>query len=113
MPTPTGSRPHRVFVQNPAAPVPDGDGAFTPTWVDLVPNSLFVSVEAPAPADLERLQAETSTAAGLRTVRGNYHPQITTQSRLILNGRILSVVGVSDPDARQVELVLLCVEQVA
>jgi head-tail adaptor len=39
-----------------------------------------------------------------------YHAQVTLQTRLHFNGRTFSVVGLTNTEERNVELVLLCVE---
>ncbi len=38
-----GSRSHRVTLENPATPVPDGDGGFTQAWAALDPADVFAS----------------------------------------------------------------------
>ena len=38
-----GEYRHSVLFQNPGPPVPDGDGGFTQSWIDLVPPTWRVS----------------------------------------------------------------------
>lgn len=106
-------RPHRVTLQNPSTPVADGDGGFTQTWTDLVPPALSVKIAPATAADLERVTAGTVLSTATHIVTGPYHAQVTTKTRILFNGRAFSVVGVSNPEERNVELVLVCVEVVA
>jgi head-tail adaptor len=112
MATSVAAKRHRVFLQNPGATVPDGDGGYVSTWIDLDPPFMSASLTAPEAVDLERFQANTTIASTSRRVDMSYHPQITTKTRMVLNGRTLSVVGVNDPDELHARLVLLCVEVV-
>lgn len=107
-----GDRPHRVTLQNPGPAVPDGRGGSIPNWVDLNPPALNVKIAPATAADLERVAAGTVLAKATHIVTGPYHPQVTTQTRVLYNGRQFSVTGVSDPEERHVELVLVCVEVV-
>jgi head-tail adaptor len=108
--TPIAAKRHRVLVQLAGPVTPDGDGGFVPTWIDATPSTLNVSITAPEGSDLERFRADTVVAAASKRVEGDYHPQITTTSRLIFNASILTVVGVTDPEDAHNKLVLLCVE---
>lgn len=108
-----GDRPHRVTFQNPGPAVPDGDGGTVVTWIDLNPPALSVKIAPATAADLERVTAGTVLATATHIVTGPYHPQVTTQTRLIHDGRTFSVTGASSPDERHVEMVLVCKEVVA
>ena len=46
---------HTVFFQKPGPAVPDGDGGYTQSWIDLVPPAWRVSIEPATSADLERV----------------------------------------------------------
>ena len=50
---------HRVLFQNPGPAVPDGDGGYTQSWIDLVPPTWQVSIEP-------------ATAAATRAGRGGH-----------------------------------------
>jgi SPP1 family predicted phage head-tail adaptor len=113
MTTSVGARPHRVTFQNPGPAVPNDDGGFSQSWIDLAPPALSVSIEPATAADLERLAAGTVVSQATHIVRGPYHPQVTTKTRILFNGRVFSVKGASDPEERHVEGVWLCTEVVA
>jgi len=110
--TNVADRPHRVTLQNPGPAVPDGEGDTIPSWTDLNPPALSMKIAAATAADLERVTAGTVLATATHIVTGPFHPQITTQTRILFNGRSFSVTGVSNPEERNVELVLVCVEVV-
>ncbi len=107
-----GSRKHLVMLQNPGPAVPDGDGSYTQTWTDLTPPTLYVSIDPATARDLERVAAGTVIASATQIVKGPYHPQVTTQTRIIFNSRRLNVTAVRNPDERNVTLELVCVEVV-
>lgn len=110
--TAVADRPHRVTLQNPGPAVPDGSGGSIPTWTDLNPPALSVKIKPATAADLERVAVGTVLSTATYLVTGPYHPQVTTQTRILFNGRQFSVTGVADPEERHVELVLVCVEGV-
>jgi head-tail adaptor len=102
-----------VNLQNPSAPIPDGHGGYTQAWVDLVPFALFVKIEPATALALERVKSVgTVVAQATHLVTGPYHPQATTQTRLLFNGRALTVVGLVSRDERNVESVMICAEVV-
>jgi SPP1 family predicted phage head-tail adaptor len=110
--TGVGARPHRATFQNPGPAVSDGDGSYTQTWSDTSPPSLSVRIRAATASDLERVAAGTVLSTATHIVNAPYHPQITTKSRMLFSGRTFSVVGISNPDERNVELILTVVEVV-
>jgi hypothetical protein len=112
--TSIADRPHRMMWQNESAPVPDGDGGYTPgDWINLVPPTTSVSIEPATAKSLENVAAGTVLSTNMYIVGGPYHPQITTKSRGLFNGRIFNVVGVSNPKERNVDTIAVCVEIVA
>lgn len=111
--TSVANRPHRMLFQNPGPPVPNGDGGFTQSWVDCAPPALFVEIKPATAADLEDVAAGTVIAKATSVIKGPFHPQITTKSRGVFNGRIFNVVGPSNIEERGGEMVLVCVEVVA
>lgn len=111
--TGVGARPHRVTLQNPGPAVPDGDGGFTQSWVDLTPPALSMEIKPATARDLEHVTAGTVIAQATHLVTGPFHAGVTTKTRVLFNGREFHVVGVADPEERHVELVLVCVEIVA
>jgi len=104
------SRPHRVTFQNPGPGIPDGDGGFTLTWTDLVPAAMSVEIKPATAVDLERVAAGTVLSTASHVITGPYHPQVTTKTRVLFNGREFHVTGVANPDERNAEMVLVCVE---
>lgn len=111
--TNVAARPHRVTLQNPGPAIPDGDGGYTQLWADLVPPALNVSIAPATARDLERATAGTVLSTASHIVRGPFHPQVTTKTRLLFNGRIFNVVGDQNLEERSGEMVLVCVEVVA
>jgi SPP1 family predicted phage head-tail adaptor len=110
--TSVGARPHRVTFQNPGANVPDGDGGWTSGVVPLDPPALSVSIEAASAAALERVAAGTALSSATHILTGPYHPQVTTQTVVLFNGRTLYVRDVKNHDERNQEMTLLCEELV-
>jgi SPP1 family predicted phage head-tail adaptor len=108
-----GDRPHRVTPQNPGPAVSDGNGHYTQTWTDLVPPALSMKIAPATQRDLEHLATGTVIAHATHIVTGPYHPQVTTKTRVLFNGRSFSVTGVANPEERNVEMILVCVEVIA
>jgi head-tail adaptor len=106
-------RPHRVTFQNPGPAVPDGDGGYTQSWLDLSPLALSVRIAAPTARDLESMGPGTVVSTATYVVTGPFHPGVTTKTRINFNGRLFQVVGVTNVEERSQEMVLLVNEQVA
>lgn len=111
--TSIAERPHRVSLQSPGPAIPDGAGGSTVTWTDLVPPALSVKISPATAVDLERVAAGTVLSTNTYIVKGPYHPQVSTQTRILFNGRVFNVTGGGSPDERQVEMELVAVEVVA
>jgi head-tail adaptor len=107
-----GTYIHRVLLQRPGPVVPDGDGGSVPSWIDLVPPTWKVSITPASAGDLERVAPGTVMSSASYVVRGYFHPGVTTQCRLLLNGRILAITGVVSPDLRDVDMECGAVELV-
>jgi head-tail adaptor len=107
-----GQRRHAVLLQNPGPPIPDGDGGYTQSWTDLTPSLVWVSLQPAYARDVEYLTAGTVGASATHIVTGPYHPGVTTQTRVVFGTRVFSVTGVSNPEERNVEMILMCQEQV-
>jgi SPP1 family predicted phage head-tail adaptor len=106
-------RVHRVTLQNPGPAIPNGDGGYTQTWTDLAPASMNVSIERASVENLERMAAGTLIASATHIIEGPYHPQVTTQTRVLFNGRSFSVKAVQNRDEINVDLRLACEEVIA
>jgi head-tail adaptor len=103
---------HRVVLQRPGPYVPDGDGGSVASWIDLVPAAWKVSITPASAADLERVAPGTVISSASYVVRGYFHPGVTTQCRLVLNGRILAITGVVNRELRNVDMECGAVEVV-
>lgn len=111
--TAISARPHKITLQNPGGPaVSDGDGGSTQGWIDLDPPSLFVEIKPATAKDLERVAASTVLSMNTYIVKGPYHAQVTTQTRIIFGTRIFNVTGPSNPEERSIEMILTAVEVV-
>jgi head-tail adaptor len=109
---PRGAYRHLVTVQNPGPPVPDGDGGFTQTWTDATPAQWHVSITPATQADLERLAAGTVISTASHVVRGDFHPDVTTLTRLTLGAQVFAITGTVNVDLRSVTLLCGAVEVV-
>lgn len=110
--TSIADKPHRVLLQNPGAPVPDGKGGFTQSWTDLLPPTMQTKIAPATAADLERVASGTVISTATHIVTMSYHPQVATKTRLIFDGRTFHVTGVANPEERKVDTILICKEVV-
>jgi len=108
--TTIGTHRHLVTVQGPGVPVPDGDGGYTTTWSNLVPPTWYCSIEPATARDLERVTAGTVISTATHVIKGRYHPQIDTSTRLVFETRVFQITGVSDPEERHIETICVAVE---
>jgi len=107
-----GLRHKRVILQNPGPDVPDGSGGFTQSWVDL-PPAADARIDAASAAGLERLAAGAAViASATHVVTLPYRANVSTKTRVLVDGRALHVTGLRDPEERHVDLVLVCEEKV-
>jgi SPP1 family predicted phage head-tail adaptor len=106
--TSIADRPHRVVIQSRGPVVNDVDGGFSQSWVDLA--TMSAKIEPATAADLEHMAggAVISTATHIITVP--YVAGVNTKGRVSFNGRSFEIVGVSNPEERNIELILMCVE---
>ena len=112
-----GARIHRVIFQSPGPAVPDGDGGYTQSWIDVSPAAWKVSIRPATAADLERTAAGSVLSMASYLVEGAFHPGVTTASRMVgvsalVAGKVFSIVGVINPELRSVDMVLGAVEVV-
>lgn len=101
---------HYVRLENPGAAVPDGEGGFTQTFTRLA--DVWAQIMPATARDLERVTAGTALSTATHVVTIRYRVGVTTQTRVIFGARIFQVTGVSNPEERNIELVLVCVEVV-
>jgi head-tail adaptor len=110
-------RQKRIMLTTPGVAVPDGDGGYTQLETPLDPPALFGHVRPASVRDMERIAGSTTLPTASHLVTVPYHPQITTETVLHLEGhprpdRVLKVVYVGNPDERNADLELICAEQV-
>jgi SPP1 family predicted phage head-tail adaptor len=104
-------RRHLVTLQGPTGTaVPDNEGGYAQLYADLSPATAWAAIRPATARDLERVSSGTTIATASHIVEIDYHPQVTTQTRVIFGSRTLNVTGVSNPEERNIELILVCVE---
>ena len=111
-PVAAGRRRHLVTLEDPGPPVADGDGGWAESWLPLDPSPVWAAITPATARDLERISAGTIIATASHVVILRYHPGVTTQTRITHEGRIFQVTGIANPEERDRELVLVCVEVV-
>lgn len=103
-----GSLRHRITIESPVS-APDGEGGYTETWSTFA-NRIPASVLPATTASLERLMAGAVQTTATDIVRIRYLSGISTAMRVRFESRVLGITGVSNPDGRRIEHVLLCTE---
>src|SRR5262245_29762340 len=108
-----GERRHLVTLQGPTGPAaPDGEGNWTPSTGALSPPTWWCSITPASTRDLERVSAGTTITSASHLVEGAYRGDITTQTQIVFNGRILHVNGVVNPEERNIRTICVCQELV-
>ena len=103
-----------MTLRNPGDPIPDGHGGFSYVYVDLDPATAYAAIRPAPPRNLERERADTNLATGTHLVTMDFHPQVTTDTRLWVDcGPVLNVTGVRNPDLQGIDHELTCEEQVS
>jgi head-tail adaptor len=91
----------------------DGDGGFTQTWTALSPSPVAAAVEQANANSLDKLLANATVTQATKVVRLRFHPQVTQQTRVSwtdgLGAHVANVTNII-PDAKNVELILVCAE---
>jgi len=108
----SGTYRHRVTVQTPGVSVPDGDGGFTESWVDSDPPTWAVSI-GPAAGAVDTAMAGTVIGTATHEIRGRYHAGVSTNARLVFEGRVFHVTQVRNVDERHRTLEVTCAEVTA
>lgn len=106
-----GSYVHRVRLEAPGQPVPDGEGGYTEGWIT-VSAGWDCSMTQASQRDLERIGAGTVLSQATHLVHGHYLAGVTTKARLVFKDRILNVIKVVNPWEKSTDLVLVCAEVV-
>ena len=105
---PAGRRRHRVTVENPGTPTPDGHGDYTiPPVVSPIPWDVALDVFSP---NQEATAADAVTAHITHTLAGPYRADVTTRSTFVFNGRRLNCTAVRNMGERNITLVCSCSE---
>jgi hypothetical protein len=113
---------HRVTLDNPSQPTPDGDAGATRLWPPAggvrLGARLPASVEPPSPTgNLDRTVAKTVEGVGTFTVKLRYLPGVSLQTRVTFHDgatdRWLWVIGLTDEASRHEQWTLTCQERVA
>lgn len=107
MPISRGQRRHIVTFEAPSDPVPDGEGGFTYTWTPLTPAGWYVSIRPATARDAEAALAGTQITHVSHVVEGDYHPGVTTATRMHFNGQTYEVTSAIDDDARGLTMTLV------
>ena len=104
-------RPHRLWLQRPGPPVPDGDGGYTQTWIDLNPPNPYGAILTATPENREQLVAGGIQTRASHVIRFPFQDKVTTDCRVLFNARTFYVAGVQVTDERDQELVLAVEER--
>jgi hypothetical protein len=102
-----GDRRHLVTVQNPG---PAG------TWTDLDPATWCVSLAQLTGDDIGVFvepAAGTPISSATYLVRGDFHPGVTTQTRMLFGAQAFAITSVDNVEMRGVEMVCHAVQLVA
>lgn len=98
-----------MLLQNPGPPIPNTDGGFSLSWTDL-PPAADVRIAPASTHSLEHVTAGTVIAMASHVVTLPYRRDVTTRTRGVVDGRILNVLSVLDPEERHIDLILVCAE---
>lgn len=103
---------HLVTLQGPTTTVPDGQGGYVQTPAAFTPPTWYCSIRPASQRELERVTSGTTLTTATHIVEGDYRPDITTSTQILFNSRTLFVNSVTNPEERNITLVLLCNEVV-
>ena len=106
-------RPHRIWLQRHGPPMPDGDGGYTQTWIDLVPPNPWAAIQDATEENREQLVAGGVQTRATHVITLPFQPNVTEQARVLFNARTFYIAGVQITDERDQELVLAVEERPA
>lgn len=95
-----GDRRHLVTFQNPGPTEPV-------TWIDLVPATWHVSLSLLTGDDIGVFvepAAGTPISSASWLVRGDFHPQVTTRTRMLFQSQVFAITSVDNVEMRGVEM---------
>ena len=104
-----GDRRHLVTFQDPGPTEPV-------TWIDLVPATWHVSLSLLTGDDIGFFvepSAGTPISSATYAVRGDFHPGVTTQTRMILGAQTFAITSVDNIEMRGVAMDCRAVQVVA
>lgn len=98
-----------------STPVPNGDGGYSTSYVALDPATWRCAIERASVSNAERNFADTVIAQATHILRGRFHPEITTRTRIQWSDRngdvhIANVIDSVDPEGAGVETIVAAVE---
>jgi hypothetical protein len=98
------------------APVGDGDGGYTTPYVALDPAQWRCAIERASATNANRHFAASVIAYATHILRGRYHPDISTGTRIVWTDRngdshTADVVDAVDTEGAGVETMVAAVEQ--
>ena len=105
----TGERIHYITLWTPGTLVSDGDGGFTSTLVPLSPSYAYARIVA-SPGTLERTQAGAVVGSRTSEIAFPYHAGVTLETVIVLGSTRFAVVGVDNPERRNLETICTVVE---
>lgn len=102
-----GDYRHLATVEDPTAPLGDGDGGYTLTWTPLDPPTWWISVLPATVQDQERITVGVMTDKATSIIAGRYHPGVSTATRITNdNGVVYAIAGVRhQPERDQTETI--------
>jgi head-tail adaptor len=112
-----GELRHRVTLENPGEPVPDGEGGYIETWSVVGQSRMPAAIEPATVRAMERLGPGTVTATASHLVTIRYVTGVTTKTRVTFHDdvegdRVLAVAGRHNPQEKHWALTLFCTEAV-
>ena len=110
MTTSAGARRHLVRLVDTSRPDPDGEGGYTEDGVPLHPSEVMAAIVPATARELARVMAGTVIASASHLVTMPFHPGVTTQTRVLFGARRFAVLGVANPEERNIETVAACQE---
>ncbi|RPH49190.1 MAG: head-tail adaptor protein [Lysobacterales bacterium] len=103
-----GDRRHLVTFQNPGPTEPV-------TWIDLDPPTWHVSLSLLTGDDIGFFvepAAGTPISSATYSVRGDFHPGVTTQTRMWFGSQVFAITSVDNVEMRGVEMICGAVQLV-
>ena len=97
-----GDRRHLVTFQNPGPIV-----AQVQTWIDLVPATWNVSLSLLTGDDIGvyvEPAAGTPISSATWLVRGDFHPQVNTRTRMWFESQVFAITSVDNVEMRSVDM---------